>query len=125
MAQKGGGVIVNCGSTNGLVGESGDTLAAYCASKGGVSLLTKQMAIELAPHNIRVNAVCPGWTDTPMNTTFISDTVMWNRYMDEKIPMRRIGKAEEQAAVFAFLASDDASYITGELVVVDGGQMAF
>jgi 3-oxoacyl-[acyl-carrier protein] reductase len=121
MVTRGGGAIVNMASTNGLLGER--DLVAYNASKGGVILLTKTLAIELAEHQIRVNCVAPGLIRTTLaleggsNETFLED------YLN-KIPMRRHGTPDEVANVFVFLASDEASFITGETVVIDGGQLA-
>jgi 3-oxoacyl-[acyl-carrier protein] reductase len=121
VAQGTGGAIVNMASTNGHVGERG--LAAYNASKAGVVLLTKTMAIELAEHGIRVNCVAPGWIQTDLAAEGGHDPAFVAAYL-EKIPLRRYGRPEEVAALFAFLASDDASFITGESVVIDGGQLA-
>jgi 3-oxoacyl-[acyl-carrier protein] reductase len=122
MAEQGGGVIVNMASTNGLVGEA--NYAHYNASKGGVVLLTKTMAIELGIKGIRVNAVCPGYIQTPMSEAIDSPEFI-EQYIRAKIPLGRVGKPEDVAGVFAFLASDDAAFITGETIVVDGGQLAF
>ena len=122
MAGRGGGVILNMASTNGLVGEA--NYAHYNASKGGVVLLTKTMAIELGPLNIRVNAVCPGYIQTPLSESIDSPEFV-ARYVREKIPLGRVGKPKDVAGVFAFLASEDAAFITGETIVVDGGQLAF
>jgi 3-oxoacyl-[acyl-carrier protein] reductase len=122
MVKRGkGGAIVNMSSTNGLAGEA--NLAHYNASKGGVLLLTKTMAIELSPYNIRVNALCPGliWTPLVEATSmpeFIED------YCKNKILLKRLGRPEEVAAAYAFLASDDASFIQGVGLVIDGGQLA-
>lgn len=122
MVGQGGGVIVNMASTNGLVGEA--NYAHYNASKGGVVLLTKTMAIELGGKGIRVNAVCPGYIQTPMSEAIDSPEFI-RHYISAKIPLGRVGKPEDVAGVFAFLASDDAAFITGETIVVDGGQLAF
>jgi 3-oxoacyl-[acyl-carrier protein] reductase len=121
MVKSESGAIVNMCSTNGLVGESGFT--AYNASKGGVLLLTKTMALELGPHGIRVNCIAPGYIDTPMSHTFEASSSLLTEGRD-KVPLHRVAQPEEVAAVFAFLASDDASFINGEVVVIDGGQLA-
>lgn len=115
------GVILLTSSTNGLVGE--DKYAHYNASKGGVTLLTKSLAIELGPHGIRVNAVCPGYIVTPLAES-IDDAEFMARYA-EMLPLRRLGRPEEVAGVFAFLASPDAGFITGETIVIDGGQLTY
>jgi len=121
MADKKGGAIVNMSSTNGLVGE--EKYAHYNATKGGVLLLTKTMALELGRYGIRTNAVCPGFIQTPLSQS-IYDPEAIAAYSRDKIPMQRPGKPEEVAAAYAFLASDDASFINGEGLVIDGGQVA-
>jgi 3-oxoacyl-[acyl-carrier protein] reductase len=123
MVAKGkGGAIVNMSSTNGLVGE--DKYAHYGASKGGISMLTKTMAIELGPHGIRVNSICPGYIVTPMSQE-IDDPEFVEAYAREKIPLNRVGTVDEVAAAYAFLASDDASFVHGADLVIDGGQLTF
>jgi NAD(P)-dependent dehydrogenase (short-subunit alcohol dehydrogenase family) len=121
MADKKGGAIVNMSSTNGLVGE--ELYAHYNATKGGVLLLTKTMALELGRYGIRTNAVCPGFIQTPLSQS-IYDPQAIAAYSRDKIPMQRPGNPEEVAAAYAFLASDDASFINGEGLVIDGGQLA-
>ncbi len=98
-------------------------LAHYCASKGGVVALTETLAVELAPYNIRVNAVAPGAIDTPIASGQKIDPKMMEATM-AKIPMRRIGKPEEVSNLVLFLASEASSYMTGSTVVVDGGWLA-
>ena len=116
-----GGAIVNMSSTNAFEGERG--YAHYNASKGAITMLTRTMAVELGPHGIRVNALCPGKIVTPLQAE-AEDPEYTARYVRERIPLGRSGTPEEVAAAYAFLASDDASFIHGELLVVDGGQLA-
>lgn len=121
MVAKGSGVIVNMASTNALGGE--EELAHYNASKGGVLQLTRTMAVELGRHGVRVNCLCPGFITTPLNDA-MGDRSFVQAYEREKIPLGRSGRPEEVAAAYAFLASDDASFIHGEALVIDGGQLA-
>ena len=97
--------------------------AHYNASKGGVLQLTRTMAVELGPRGIRVNCVCPGFIDTPLNDRLATREER-EAYARERIPLRRAGPADEIAAAYAFLASDEASFVHGEALVVDGGQLA-
>ncbi len=121
MARRGKGVVVNMASKNGLDGEFG--YAHYNASKGGVIMLTKTMALELAHLGIRVNAVCPGYIQTPMSME-IDPPEFTEKFVQQYIPLNRPGKVEEVAPLFLFLASDDSSFMTGQLLIVDGGQLA-
>jgi NAD(P)-dependent dehydrogenase (short-subunit alcohol dehydrogenase family) len=102
-------------------------MAAYSAAKGGVIALTRQMAVDYASCNIRVNCVCPGAIMTPLLEDFIlstEDPEQTRRYLAERCPQERIGRPEEVAQAILFLASDDASYITGVALPVDGGYTA-
>jgi meso-butanediol dehydrogenase/(S,S)-butanediol dehydrogenase/diacetyl reductase len=114
----GGGSIVNTASISGLGGDYG--LSAYNAAKGAVVNYTRAAAIEHARENIRINAVCPGPIETPLAKSLIEHPRVAPEYA-KLIPMGRPGRAEEVAAAAAFLASDDASYVTGAMLVVDGG----
>jgi NAD(P)-dependent dehydrogenase (short-subunit alcohol dehydrogenase family) len=125
MIAQGGGVIINNSSGWGIVG--GDMAVAYCASKGGVVLLTKAMAIDHGAQGIRVNCVCPGDVETPMLPEDARLRGMkWEDYLAgcNNRPMRRIGTADEIAKAVLFLASDDSSFMTGASLVVDGGGSA-
>ncbi|WP_067474714.1 SDR family NAD(P)-dependent oxidoreductase [Actinomadura hibisca] len=124
MVERGGGAIVNMSSTNGLGGEA--DYAHYNSSKGGVLLLTRTMAVELGPLGVRVNAVCPGYIRTPLNSAIAADLDpgFVSGYEREQIPLGRAGLADEVAGAYAFLASDDASFVNGAELVVDGGQLA-
>lgn len=121
VTQGGGGSIVNMASTNGILGEK--LLAAYNAAKAGVILLTKTMAIELGPHNIRANAVCPGFILTELAAESGADQSFIEEYIS-KIPLGRYGRPEDVAYLCAFLASDESSFITGAPIIIDGGQLA-
>ena len=114
------GTVVNMSSINAVV--SIPTIPAYCASKGGVMQLTKATALALAPHNIRVNAVGPGSIDTAMLAGVNADPDAMAKVMS-RTPLKRIGTPREIGDVVAFLASDKASYITGETIYVDGGRI--
>jgi meso-butanediol dehydrogenase/(S,S)-butanediol dehydrogenase/diacetyl reductase len=125
IVNRGGGAVVNIASVAGLAGLRRG--AAYNASKAGVVMLTKNMALDLAPHGIRVNCVCPGATVTPMYEASIAragDAETVRRNMTLLRPLGRLGEARETAQAVLFLMSDESSYITGTVVVVDGGVMA-
>jgi meso-butanediol dehydrogenase/(S,S)-butanediol dehydrogenase/diacetyl reductase len=119
MLAGAGGVILNMGSTNALVGYH--HYADYNASKAGVVELTRSMALELAP-KVRVNAVCPGFILTPMQEAEYTSEMRLE--YERKVPLGRLGRPEDVAALFAFLASEDATFITGQCFVIDGGEIA-
>ena len=119
MVRHDGGVILQTASTNGIVGYP--YYADYNATKAGVIELTKSMALELAP-KVRVCAVAPGYVLTPMQRAEYTDAML--EEVNSKIPLRRHAKPEEIAALFAFLASDDAAYMTGHVYTIDGAETA-
>ncbi len=119
MKRQGGGVIVNTASELGLIGSHGNV--AYCASKGGVIQLTRAMALDHARENIRVNAICPGPVDTPLLARFDDGRGERLKEIAEETPMGRVATPDEIAGAILFLASDDARFMTGATLVVDGG----
>ena len=122
MKQAGGGAIVNISSISGFVGQDGVHMA-YNASKGAVRIMTKTAAVQFAGDGIRVNSVHPGFMP-PMRTSKTSADPTWRAKMLGAVPMKREGRVEEVAHAVLFLASDEASYITGTELVVDGGYLA-
>jgi NAD(P)-dependent dehydrogenase (short-subunit alcohol dehydrogenase family) len=122
LAAGNAGAVVLLGSVASSRGDAGEPSAAYAASKGAVSSLARQLAVEWGPAGIRVNAVVPGVIDTPM-TTIVDDADATAALM-ERLPMRRLGRADEVAAACMFLVGPHSSYITGTEIVVDGGYLA-
>lgn len=120
LLDSGKASITHLASIFGLVG--GSTGASYAASKGAIVNLTRQMALELAP-TVRVNCVCPGVIETPMTAALRADAA-WSARVLRRYPMQRFGQAEEVAAAIVFLASDEASFVTGVALPVDGGYTA-
>jgi glucose 1-dehydrogenase len=116
------GVIINISSVHQLIPKP--SYVGYSVSKGGMQNLTRTLALEYAAQGIRVNAVAPGATITPINRAWVDDPVK-RAAVESHIPLRRAGTAEEMAAVTAFLASDEAAYITGQTIFVDGGLTLF
>jgi 2-hydroxycyclohexanecarboxyl-CoA dehydrogenase len=117
MAAQGGGKVVNLGSDAGRVGSSGE--AVYAAAKGGVIAFSKAMAREMARHHVNVNCVCPGPTDTALFASMGGEKL--REALIRAIPFRRLGQPEDLANAVAFLASDEASFVTGQTVSVSGG----
>jgi meso-butanediol dehydrogenase/(S,S)-butanediol dehydrogenase/diacetyl reductase len=115
-----GGTVVNVSSINAEIGDAISKCAPYSAAKAGLLALTRQIAVELSPE-VRVVGVLPGSVDTPMNDDWLPDPAEREAWLQRYVPLRRMLTAEEIAAVIAFLASDDASSITGTAVVADGG----
>ena len=124
MVKQKSGTIVNIASVEmGQVGAGMPLIVHYCASKGGVVAMTEALAVELAPFNIRVNAISPGAIDTPMVDAAKSDPKLLEQTL-AVIPLHRMGKSEEVSNLVLFLASDASSYITGSTMIIDGGWMA-
>lgn len=120
------GAIVNIASTAAFTSGAGS--AAYNASKAGLVMLTRSLAVKLGPHGVRANAVCPGWIRTPMGErsmrTIDDDVDAAYALVTAHAPLRRPGTPEEMAAIVAFLGSDDAAYVTGAVLMADGGSSA-
>jgi len=125
IRKAGSGSIINFGSYDGFIADPG--LAAYCATKGAVHALTKAMACDYGPENIRVNAICPGFVDTPMLQSFFGsagDIESLQQKVRDIHPLRRYGTPEDVAGLVNWLASDEAAYASGQLWVLDGGLTA-
>jgi NAD(P)-dependent dehydrogenase (short-subunit alcohol dehydrogenase family) len=125
MLDNGGGSIINTGSVNSLVAEP--YLSAYCASKGGVLMLTKAIALDYARQGVRCNCICPGWVDTPINYPHAERMGGLDRVLatlPDWQPVGRQGEPEEIAAAAVYLASDESAFMTGSAFVIDGGMTA-
>jgi glucose 1-dehydrogenase len=120
VSQGGSGRILNISSVHEDLPMP--TNSPYCATKGGLRMLMRTIAVELAPHNITVNNIAPGAVATPMDAPLEEDANKMQQLLSE-IPLRRMGKPEEVAALAVYLASDDAAYVTGSTFVIDGGMM--
>ncbi|GAB5468746.1 MAG: dihydroanticapsin 7-dehydrogenase [Rhodospirillales bacterium] len=125
LRAAGGGAVINFGSYDGFIADPG--LAAYCATKGAVHALTKAMACDYGPENIRVNAICPGFIDTPMLQSFFGgagDIESLKQKVRDIHPLRRYGTPADVAGLVTWLAGDEARYASGQLWVLDGGLTA-
>lgn len=122
LKESSNGIIINIASVSAMVGHPANILPnfAHAATKGGVIAVTKQLAVEGAPHNIRVNSISPGCIISPGTETALKN-VAFNEYWISMIPMKRLGRAQEIAKVALFLASEESSYVTGVNIPVDGG----
>ena len=123
MAEAGGGSIIN---TSSQLGEGAATpnRAHYLSSKGGWRMLTRAMAVDLAPHNIRVSALAPGVTVTNLTRKRLEQDADYSHWALEGIPLRRFGQPEDLVGAAVFMGSDDSAYMTGATLVVDGGYLA-
>lgn len=119
MVQQKSGKIINISSVLEKVGQG--LRGPYAASKGGVAQLTKVLAIELAPHNVKVNCIAPGFIKTPLIASVMEKDPSFDSFVKSRVPMARVGNPEEVAGVVLFLSSELASYITGQSIFVDGG----
>ena len=117
MERDNGGIIINVSSVHEIIPRP--TYVSYSMSKGAMENMTKTLALEYAPHNIRVNAIAPGATATPINSW--TENPQKKQEVESHIPMGRVGTSEEMAVITAFLASEDAAYITGQTLFADGG----
>ncbi|MEK7834927.1 MAG: glucose 1-dehydrogenase [Pseudomonadota bacterium] len=120
VAQK-SGVIITMASVYSFIGAPGNSI--YCLTKGGLSQLSKALAVEWARYNVRVNAICPGWIETDLTKPYMQDPKVIDAGL-RQIPLRRFGKPEDIGPLAVYLASDEASFVTGQAYVIDGGQIA-
>ena len=120
VAQKSGAIIAMA-SVYSFIGAPGNSI--YCLTKGGLSQLSKALAVEWARYNVRVNAICPGWIETDLTKPYMQDQKVIDAGL-RQIPLRRFGKPEDIGPLAVYLASDEASFVTGQAYVIDGGQIA-
>jgi NAD(P)-dependent dehydrogenase (short-subunit alcohol dehydrogenase family) len=121
MVEQKSGVVLVMASIYSFVGAPGNSI--YCMTKGGLLQLARALAIEWARYNIRVNAICPGWIDTDLTRPYMQDQKAVDAGL-RQIPLRRFGKPEDIGPLAVYLASDEASFVTGQSFVIDGGQIA-
>jgi NAD(P)-dependent dehydrogenase (short-subunit alcohol dehydrogenase family) len=125
MIAHGGGSIINIASMSGLVGNRGGDNSHYCATKGGVIALTRSLAVEWAPHAIRVNAVAPGYCVTPMTDRLKQRDPAFYQELIDRVPLGRFGTGQDLAGAVVYLASDASAYVSGSVLVVDGAYTAW
>jgi NAD(P)-dependent dehydrogenase (short-subunit alcohol dehydrogenase family) len=123
--QKKSGVVINIASISGFVGNRGGFNSHYCATKGGVIALTRSLAVEWAPHNIRVNAIAPGYFVTPMTDRLKNINRSFYDELIGRVPLGRFGNAPDLSGAVVYLASDASAYVTGHILVIDGGYTAW
>jgi NAD(P)-dependent dehydrogenase (short-subunit alcohol dehydrogenase family) len=125
IAHGAGGSIINIASISGLVGNRGGNNSHYCATKGGVIALTRSLAVEWAPHDIRVNAIAPGYFVTPMTDRLKERDADFYQELIDRVPLGRFGEPPDLAGAVIYLASPASSFVTGNVLVVDGGYTAW
>lgn len=124
MVSRGSGSIINVASIHGLVSAAPNPQASYCASKGGAVSLTRELAVQWARHGVRVNALAPGYFPSELTAAMLDDG-KGRAYVERKTPLGRAGRGEELAGTLLLLASDAGSYLTGQVIAVDGGWTAW
>lgn len=125
MIAQGGGSIINIASISGLVGNRGGDNSHYCATKGGVIALTRSLAVEWAPHWIRVNAIAPGYCVTPMTDRLKQRDPAFYQELIDRVPLGRLGAGQDLASAAVYLASDASAYVSGSVLVIDGAYSAW